>query len=58
MTPTRKTWLKRGLGLTLGAAAGFSYYTFVGCTSGGCPIWQDPFVSTGFGALFGSLLIW
>jgi hypothetical protein len=58
MPPSRKTWLKRGLGLALGAAAGFAYYHFVGCTSGGCPIWADPVVSTAFGGVFGALTLW
>ncbi len=56
MTPSRKIWLKRGLGLAFGAAAGFAYYHFVGCSSGGCPIWTNAWLSTGFGATFGVLL--
>jgi hypothetical protein len=51
-------WIRRGIGVALGASAGFAYYSFVGCTSGGCPIWQDPVVSSGFGGLIGVLAIW
>lgn len=54
----RARWIRRGLGLALGAGAGFAYYSFVGCTSGGCAIWQDPVVSSGFGATIGILAIW
>ena len=55
---SRARWIRRGLGLALGASAGFAYYSFVGCTSGGCPIWQDPFVSAGYGATIGFLALW
>jgi hypothetical protein len=58
MTLTHKTWLRRGLALGLGAAVGFAYHHFVGCSSGGCPIWTNAWVSTGVGALFGTLLVW
>ncbi len=51
-------WIRRGIGVVIGASAGFAYYSFVGCTSGGCPIWQDPLVSSGFGGLIGILAIW
>jgi hypothetical protein len=54
----RARWIRRGLGLALGAGAGVAYYSFVGCNSGGCPIWQDPVVSSGFGATIGVLAIW
>ena len=54
----RARWIRRGLGLALGAGAGFAYYSFVGCNSGGCPMWQDPVVSSGFGATIGVLAIW
>ncbi|HCR91993.1 MAG TPA: hypothetical protein DIW50_16405, partial [Prolixibacteraceae bacterium] len=44
------------LSIVLGAAAGYAYWYFIGCTSGTCPIqshWQS---STLFGALLGYLL--
>ncbi len=54
----RSRWIRRGVGLALGAGAGFAYYSFVGCQSGGCPIWQDPMISLGYGGLIGLLAIW
>jgi hypothetical protein len=44
------------LGAIVGAAAGFAYYWFVGCASGGCPITSNPWVSTSYGAAMGALL--
>ncbi len=43
------------LGIVLGAAAGFAYYKFVGCSTGACPITSNPFISTIYGALMGAL---
>ena len=40
----------------LGAAGGFAYYHFVGCSSGTCPISSNPYVSTAYGALVGAVL--
>lgn len=48
--------LKIGIGVALGAAAGFAYYRFVGCSTGACPITSNPWISTGYGALMGGLL--
>ena len=39
-----------------GAVAGFSYHHFIGCRSGACPIWANPWMSTGYGALLGMML--
>jgi len=41
------------LGAVLGAVAGYLYWRFVGCTSGGCPITSSPFMSTLWGLLMG-----
>ena len=43
------------LGIIIGAAAGFVYYRFVGCTGGACPITSNPFISTAYGAITGAL---
>jgi hypothetical protein len=43
------------LGIVLGAAAGFAYYKFVGCSTGACPITSNPFISTIYGAVMGAL---
>lgn len=43
--------------VALGALAGYAYYYFIGCTSGSCPITSNPWVSTGYGAVMGGLLV-
>ena len=43
------------ISIVLGAAAGFAFYYFVGCSSGGCPLTSNPWTSTGYGALLGWL---
>jgi len=49
-----KQKLAKGLlGVTIGAVAGFAYYTFVGCSSGHCPITSDPYISTAWGGVIG-----
>lgn len=48
-----KRKIKRTLGLTLGAGAGFAYYATVGCSTGACPITSNPWISTGWGAVIG-----
>jgi len=44
------------IGISVGGALGFSYYKFVGCSSGACPITSNPFISTLYGAVLGVLL--
>jgi hypothetical protein len=44
------------LGVVIGAAAGFAYYYWIGCSSGTCPITSRPVNSTIYGALMGGLL--
>lgn len=39
-----------------GAAFGFGYYKLVGCSSGGCPITANPYISTLYGAVMGFLV--
>jgi hypothetical protein len=41
--------------MILGAIGGYAYYYFIGCTSGGCPITSNPWISTTYGALIGAL---
>ena len=45
------------IGSVLGAGAGFTYYYFVGCTSGTCPITSNPYISMIYGAVLGYLLL-
>ncbi len=48
---------KRLIPFTLaGAALGFSYYYFIGCNTGTCPISSDPTISTLYGSVMGVLL--
>ena len=51
------TWTKRLLPVIIGATAGYAYYYFIGCVSGTCPITSNPWISTGYGALMGGLLV-
>jgi hypothetical protein len=44
-------------GILLGALAGWSYWYFVGCTSGTCPITSKPLNSMTYGAVMGALLL-
>lgn len=42
-------------GTIAGAAAGYTWYHYVGCTTGTCPITSSPYISTMYGALMGYL---
>jgi len=44
------------IGILVGGIAGFSYYHFVGCASGTCPITSNPYLTVLYGALLGYLL--
>jgi hypothetical protein len=43
-------------GAALGIAAGWSYWYFVGCASGGCAITSNPLNSSLYGGLMGFLV--
>lgn len=45
------------LAIPAGAVLGFSYYYFIGCQSGACPIQSNPYYSTLYGALLGAILL-
>jgi hypothetical protein len=49
-------WLKRTLLTLTGAGFGYSYYFFVGCATGSCPISSNPLIATAYGALIGAVL--
>jgi len=58
MENTRKElyMFKLIIGVVIGAAAGFAYYKFIGCSSGACPLTSNPVISTIYGAVMGALL--
>lgn len=45
-----------GVGIVVGAVGGWLYWRFIGCLGGSCPIWSNPWISTGYGGLLGYLL--
>jgi hypothetical protein len=53
---TKKAILLTGIGIAIGALAGYGYYHFVGCASGTCAITSKPLNSTVYGAVMGGLL--
>jgi hypothetical protein len=44
------------IGVTIGAAAGYAYYRFIGCSTGACPLTSHPVRSTIYGAVMGALM--
>jgi len=44
------------LTIPMGSLLGYSYYYFIGCSSGSCGITSDPLSSTLFGMVFGYLM--
>lgn len=44
------------VGPVAGAALGFVYYKFIGCSSGACPITSNPWISTIYGAVMGFMI--
>ena len=50
-------WYRRAIAATLGGAAGFAYYYYIGCASGTCPITSNPYISVAYGMLVGAMLI-
>lgn len=53
---TKKAIIITGIGIIVGAIAGFLYYFYVGCASGTCAITSKPFNSTLYGALMVGLV--
>jgi hypothetical protein len=56
-TQSYLAWALRMSPVALGAGAGFLYYRFVGCRTGTCPITRNPWISTIYGAILGSMFI-
>ncbi len=53
-----KKYLKMIFGTVLGGILGYSYYYFIGCHSGSCPITSNPYVSTFWGILLGFIIFY
>jgi len=49
--------LRRLLPIFVGALGGLAYYSFIGCTTGSCPITSNPWISTAYGGLMGAMLV-
>ena len=52
----KKAIIITGIGIVVGAIAGYAYYFFIGCASGTCAITSKPLNSSLYGALKGGLL--
>ncbi|MDF3026256.1 MAG: hypothetical protein K0S23_563 [Fluviicola sp.] len=44
------------IGGIIGAAGGYAYYYFIGCSTGSCAITSKPINSTLYGSVMGTLL--
>lgn len=44
------------IGIVVGAIGGYIYYRMVGCSTGGCPITSNPWLTMVWGAVLGYLL--
>ena len=53
----KTTLIKWSIGILLGAVAGFTYWYYIGCTSGSCAITSSPINSTLYGGLMGGLIL-
>ena len=53
---TKKALLLTGIGIAIGAFAGYGYYFYIGCASGTCAITSKPLNSTLYGTLMGGLI--
>ena len=53
---TKKAIIITGIGIVIGAIAGYLYYYYIGCASGTCSITSKPLNSSLYGAVIGGLL--
>jgi len=49
--------IKKYYPVVLGGIFGYLYYHYIGCMSGSCPITGNPYISTLYGALIGSIFV-
>lgn len=52
----KKLFLK-AIPIVVGAVLGYSYYYFIGCRGGTCPITGNPVISTLYGAVIGLVFV-
>ena len=52
-----KKYIFKIIGVVIGGIVGFSYYYFVGCASGTCPISSNPYISVVYGGVLGYLFL-
>ena len=53
---TKKAIIITGIGIIVGAIAGYFYYFYIGCASGTCTITSKPLNSTLYGGMMGGLV--
>ena len=53
---TKKAIIITGIGIVIGAIAGYLYYYYIVCASGTCSITSKPLNSSLYGAVMGGLL--
>lgn len=51
-----RKWRRPALFISGGALVGFTYYYFIGCTSGSCPIASNPIISMIYMGIMGWLM--
>ncbi len=51
-----KRYLPTMILAVVGAIGGYLYYRFVGCVSGACMITSNPYISTVYGLVLGTLI--
>lgn len=49
--------LRIAIGAVLGGVLGFAWYRWVGCASGACPLFSNPYTSILYGMILGGLIV-
>ncbi len=44
------------IGVLAGGVLGFSYYKFIGCSRGTCPLTRNAYISTIYGMILGAMI--